>query len=581
MRNILVVLGLFISLVSNATGGHFVPFESIFQLDLRTKVKLPDTLQDSRTLQDYGNLLEGHIEAGLFKEAESFIDKTTDQFLSAISSPSKAKYAIMAADVYHYRGKYTLAEQYFERSRKLYDELNDPDGVIEANIGISETLKFVEDFEGSIKSGYQALAIADSLGRPDKVADIKSILGRIFIDRGDSKAAKPLIDDAREYFEEENDPVAIAMIHEDLAFLYAEYGDLDTAFEYAEMAYKSFKELNDADGFITSSYLLSSLYIREQNWNQALAFIDQAIIAIEAVEDKRELHNYYMDKSFILMQIGRTDMARAALEMFRTYGHRFEDPSTEMRYFKELTDLHRLDGEYQQAVVTASRYDAAKDAFNNFKKEKAIEELKIKYKTEQRELELAEEKSKNEALRMEQKNIRLRRNLWITLLAGIALVLILIINQGRVNNKKDLAARNLQLEGYTSRIIEKNKLIEQFETQLSELEKLNEQQETSRRSKMDQLYSLKILTDKDWNQYKQLFASVHSNFLPRLTTVYPNLTEGEKRHLMLLKLDMTSSQMAEVLGVSQSSIRVSRHRIRKKLELAEDADLRSFCADLA
>jgi len=134
---------------------------------------------------------------------------------------------------------------------------------------------------------------------------------------------------------------------------------------------------------------------------------------------------------------------------------------------------------------------------------------------------------------------------------------------------------------HTTQIIEKNKLIEQFEIELNKLSALSSEQDLARQSKLDQLYNLKILTDADWSNYKSLFTAVHGSFLANIAGNYPNLTEGEKRHLMLLKLDMSGNEMAEVLGVSQGSIRVSRHRIKKKMTLGEDADLKQFCLNLA
>ena len=50
---------------------------------------------------------------------------------------------------------------------------------------------------------------------------------------------------------------------------------------------------------------------------------------------------------------------------------------------------------------------------------------------------------------------------------------------------------------------------------------------------------------------------------------------------MLLKLNMSSNEMAEVLGVSSGSIRVGRHRIKKKMELPDDSDLKEFCLNIS
>ncbi|MBL4706141.1 MAG: tetratricopeptide repeat protein, partial [Flavobacteriales bacterium] len=422
MLNTLRLLLLFVSfvfttgLLAGSDGltptGHVNPLEGMLQMKLGKRVNM-DSARQCALLLNYSNFLEEHINAGLFNEAESFISRTTDQFLEAGSSNSKAKYAFMAADVYHYQGKYALAEEYFKRSLNMYDGLNDPNGIIEANIGISESLKFVEDFEGSLKSGYQALAVADSIGRADKVADIKSILGRIFIDQGDAKAARPLIEEARDYFEKEKDSISMALVNEDMAYLYAEQGDLDAAFLYAEQALETFQKFNDQDGYITSSFLLSTLYGRKGDWENALLYVRQAINTIESIEDQRELHNYYKEKAFFLLQQGKTTEALGAINRFRALRHQYEDPSTDMRYYLELSKLYQHVGNYELAILNSERYDLAKDEFSDVKKDRAIAELKIKYDTEQREAELVEERLKSASLASENDAIQFRRNFWI------------------------------------------------------------------------------------------------------------------------------------------------------------------------
>jgi tetratricopeptide (TPR) repeat protein len=583
---LLLCISLFLGYTSQAEtdgfvpGGHVNPLEGILHMNLGSKVKNFDSLNVSNRLLGYSYQLQKQIDAGLFSEAESFISKTTDQFLGAKSSDSKAKYAYMAADVYHYQGKYALAEEYFKRSLNMYSDLNNTEGVIDANIGISESRKFVEDFEGSLKSGYEALALADGMGRQDKVADIKNIIGRIFIDQGDSKAARPLIEEAKVYFEQEKDSISIALVNEDMAFLYAEQGDLNAAFKHAELALSTFVKFNDRDGYITSSFLLSELYGRTGDWDKALLYVQQSIDVVEKIQDKRELHNYYLEKAFFLSQQDKYEESLEAINSFKELGYQFEDPSTDMRYYLELSKLYQLTGNYELAMRNSELYDLAKDEFTDVKKARAIEELKIKYDTERRELELISEKKKIVSLELENDAILFKRNFWIALIGGMSIIALLVLNQARVSNKRDLVQKNQSLSNHTARIIEKNKLIENFEGQLNDLSKLSEEQNLLRQSKLDQLYSSKILTDGDWNKYKSLFNSVHASFLLTLSKNYPNLTEGDKRHLMLLKLNMGTNEMAEVLGVSAGSVRVSRHRIKKKVELTDNADLKEFCMNI-
>jgi DNA-binding CsgD family transcriptional regulator len=53
----------------------------------------------------------------------------------------------------------------------------------------------------------------------------------------------------------------------------------------------------------------------------------------------------------------------------------------------------------------------------------------------------------------------------------------------------------------------------------------------------------------------------------------PDLTPGETRFVALLKLKLNTKEMMAVLGISASTIRNYRLRLRRKLELDEEASI--------
>ena len=117
VRLFLITLTLLLAIGANASPVNIFDVHSILLYTSESTQTPIDSIPKGE-LDNVSVLLEDHIEAGNYSQAEALIAKATDQFLAALSSPSKAKYALVAADVYHYQGKYTLAEEYFERSRK-------------------------------------------------------------------------------------------------------------------------------------------------------------------------------------------------------------------------------------------------------------------------------------------------------------------------------------------------------------------------------------------------------------------------------------------------------------------------------
>ena len=69
---------------------------------------------------------------------------------------------------------------------------------------------------------------------------------------------------------------------------------------------------------------------------------------------------------------------------------------------------------------------------------------------------------------------------------------------------------------------------------------------------------------------------MHQSFFDRLQQQSDSLTSNDLRVLALMKMNHTSADIATLLGVSQDSLRVMRHRLRKKLNLNQGDNISAF-----
>ena len=82
--------------------------------------------------------------------------------------------------------------------------------------------------------------------------------------------------------------------------------------------------------------------------------------------------------------------------------------------------------------------------------------------------------------------------------------------------------------------------------------------------------------DEDWNVLKQHFNAVHDNFYDKLIEKHPDISETELRHCMFIKLHMQTKEIARILLIDPRSVQTARYRIKKKMNLKEDEDLRDY-----
>lgn len=86
--------------------------------------------------------------------------------------------------------------------------------------------------------------------------------------------------------------------------------------------------------------------------------------------------------------------------------------------------------------------------------------------------------------------------------------------------------------------------------------------------------------DSDWERFETIFKRVRPGFLEKLTEKYPGLTRGEKRMCCLLSLDMDAKQMARLLMIQPDSVKKTRHRLRRKLQMPPHQTFADFFARL-
>ncbi|WP_149243251.1 hypothetical protein [Dyadobacter sp. 32] len=163
------------------------------------------------------------------------------------------------------------------------------------------------------------------------------------------------------------------------------------------------------------------------------------------------------------------------------------------------------------------------------------------------------------------------RNLLVllVLLLCIAIIMTYFIQKKRqlANDLKLQAATQelkiaaIDLDRFTESIREKNKLIEQLESRNPEAEKAGIFRE---------LRQSTILTEDDWIAFQRLFDQAYPGFIQRARQAYPDLTTSELRYFALSKIAISAKEIAAMLGVSPNTIQVMRHRIRKKLDFADN-----------
>jgi len=402
----------------------------------------------------------------------------------------------------------------------------------------------------------------------------------------------------------------------DVAYIYYEFQEYKKSADFLHLANKY--PSNDLQTRIVVNNTLALTYLNAQNEDSAYYFFREAFNAAERKHDTTWIgiisgnlghillikHDYTRAHELIMQDYNislthkQLRSAAGCLIMLGSIAMSNDDLLTAGRQLDSARMLLSRDVDlvkYQHlyrtlAELSARKKDMAsayryldssvffKDSISRRNDAKMVAQVEGKIETEKHlaELKLVESERSRQVL---------LRNFIVVALVLVLVIVFQSLRRLRLKQRKDQQIfaiekkrveeeiRNAegQLSSYIESLREKSNLIEQFKEEIQRLQSAggNETGQPEQQEILEKLHYATILTEEDWTNFKNMFVKVHKDFFVRLKEKYPDLTQAETRFLSLTKLGFSVNEMANTLGISPDSVRKTRLRLRKKLNLGE------------
>lgn len=247
--------------------------------------------------------------------------------------------------------------------------------------------------------------------------------------------------------------------------------------------------------------------------------------------------------------------------------------------------LYERSGDLNNAIAYRKSMEQARDSLQQRNNVAAVERVRLGWEMANHQLML--DKLKNEA-----EIGKLKRNLIIMGLVTMVIISVLIYNQQMLKVRKDksiLISEKQQVDEelknaasalllYTESLRKKNAVIEYFRKEITRLEKQVENKDEA--ENLEKLMQAHIMTDENWDEFRTLFAKVHTGFFSYIKNNFPGLSGADTRILTLMKLQLSNREMANMLGITVEGIKKAKQRLRKKMSLPNDTDIEKAIAGI-
>jgi tetratricopeptide (TPR) repeat protein/DNA-binding CsgD family transcriptional regulator len=142
-------------------------------------------------------------------------------------------------------------------------------------------------------------------------------------------------------------------------------------------------------------------------------------------------------------------------------------------------------------------------------------------------------------------------------------------------NKEVIELKNKELATSVIKLIEKDAFIDQLKEKLS-----TGKGDIDRQEAKQIINSISVNNLENWNEFETRFVSINKKFYTKLTKKFPDLTSNDQRLCALVKLNFSSKEIAKLLNMSNESVHTTRSRLRKKLNLSREVNLKQFIAGI-
>jgi DNA-binding CsgD family transcriptional regulator len=356
-----------------------------------------------------------------------------------------------------------------------------------------------------------------------------------------------------------------------IGLAYQKMNNLDSADHYFRFTIQEAVKQNDIVWECIASGNLGYSYFLRREFDKAIPLLEKDVRNALLTNDPGLASGSQMILGAISLEQKNTAKAWEQLQLARQLAYASTQYSRLQTLYPLLSKLYAAKGMPGESALFLDSAMVVKDSLS-----RAFNALLLLRARQQVEMERYN--AEMEGIRSQQKINILERNILIAvvlLLMGIA-VLIYRAQQKKNELQKERAQKaseelmvaSRQLTDFAKNISEKNAMIEMLQTQNG-----NETTEA-----LEKLQHSTILTDEDWEYFRGMFEKVHQGFLQRLKQKEPNLTPAETRFMVLTKLGLSAKVMAATLGIGADAIRQLRSRVRRKLNLGEEANLDEWVA---
>lgn len=444
--------------------------------------------------------------------------------------------------------------------------------------------------------------------RTDLLADNLNDIGTLYYYNKQPAMARAQFNRAINLYEEAGNVNGMAVTYGNIGHWCEKNMQADSAFYYQRKALQQYARSSNLAGMAAIYEHIGSIYEDLEQYDSAAHYFNQALQLYNKADDRLPVIGIYNNLGDVLRKTGRYrqsitfSLTAAAMAAEENENYQLQSAYRDMAKAWHL--LNRDDSSFYYQELSRKYLLAIYSAENS----RQVAFLHVMNETEKKGREIIRLKSDH------------RNTVILSAASAIVIVLlvivgILVISRQRLkirnekalhqqqrtvyeankelmeadiknkqlqeeNLKQDLEQKARELSIHTLHVIQKNQLLEEL---LGKLEAMVKEDKRDQKKQLQQIIlqiNRNFDHDQYWGEFKTVFEQVHQSFFDNLKKYADSLTANDLKLVSLIKLNMSATDTATLLGISQDSLKVARYRLRKKINMPKEEGLNAFIQSL-
>ena len=519
---------------------------------------------------------------GLNSLGNEKIDLLKDS-LSYFKGLKKAQ-SLLVIGNHYYPNNNDSALLYIEKALNEYQDINNEKGIISCYGLISDIYSSYGMYDTAIMLNYKVIAWGE------KNNDIRADIAYLSLANTYASINQP--DKARSFLQKAikgSYLQARRAAFANLGNIYLNENKFDSAKIYFSQGLKEY--LNTDTSLHINKYNIATIYSNlasveygKGNYEEGIKLLNTSLLIFQKIDNNSSLAITYLKLGDGYGYLNKNDLILQYYLKAKQITDSNQIPSVKEDVYLSLSKYYQSVSDYKKSFTYLVEYQKIHDSLMMQSHKSSITEMEVKYTVQEKINKIA-------SLHKEKQIIFDYATILVLSILLLSTIIIFMLNHRRLKLKNENVLSEIKsqyaeaktklteqkLERVKVNFHEKSALIEELQDEINKLESEEDQKQMA--DKVQLLRKTRILTEEDWKEYHNIFNDIHPSFSNSIDN-YNDLSIGDERQLIFLKLGLKQKEIAYLMGISPEGVKRARQRLSKKIGLKNASELSKYIESL-